>query len=43
MVLGAVGDVRTGATYSVANPAVVTSTAHGLTNGQVIFVVAYFV
>ena len=40
MVLGAVGDVRTGATYSVANPAVVTSTAHGLTNGQVIFVVA---
>ena len=40
LVLGAVGDVRTGATYSVANPAVVTSTAHGLTNGQVIFVVA---
>ena len=40
LVLGAVGDVRTGATYSVANPAVVTSTAHGLNDGQVIFVVA---
>ena len=40
MVLGAVGDVRTGATYTAANPAVVTSTAHGLTNGQVVFVVA---
>ena len=39
-VLGAVGDVRTGATYTAANPAVVTSTAHGLTNGQVVFVVA---
>ena len=40
LVLGAVGDVRTGATYTAANPAVVTSTAHGLTNGQVVFVVA---
>ncbi len=40
LVLGAVGDTRTGATYTAANPAVVTSTAHGLTNGQVIFVVA---
>ena len=39
-VLGAVGDVKTGATYTVANPAVVTSASHGLTNGQVIFVVA---
>ena len=40
LVLGAVGDTRTGATYTAANPAVVTSTAHGLTNGQIIFVVA---
>ena len=40
LVLGAVGDTRTGATYTAANPAVVTSTAHGLTNGQVVFVVA---
>ena len=40
LVLGAVGDVRTGATYTAANPVVVTSTAHGLENGQIIFVVA---
>ena len=40
LVLGAVGDTRTGSTYTAANPAVVTSTAHGLTNGQIIFVVA---
>ena len=40
MVLGAQSAVVTGATYTAANPAVVTSTGHGLTNGQVIFVVA---
>ena len=40
IVLGAQSNVVTGATYTAASPAVVTSTAHGLTNGQVIFVVA---
>ena len=40
MVLGAQSEVKTGATYTAANPAVVTSTAHGLLNGQIIFVVA---
>jgi hypothetical protein len=40
IVLGAQSEVVTGATYTAASPAVVTSTAHGLTNGQVIFVVA---
>ena len=40
IVLGAQSNVVTGATYTAASPAVVTSTAHNLTNGQVIFVVA---
>ena len=40
MVLGAQSAVVTGATYTAANPAVVTSTGHTLNNGQVIFVVA---
>ena len=40
IVLGAQSNVVTGAAYTAASPAVVTSTAHGLTNGQVIFVVA---
>ncbi len=40
IVLGAQSNVVTGATYTAASPAVATSTAHGLTNGQVIFVVA---
>ena len=40
MVLGAQSDVKTGATYTAANPAVVTSTAHGLNNNDIIFVVA---
>ena len=40
IVLGAQSNVVTGATYTAASPAVVTSTAHGLNDGQVIFVVA---
>lgn len=40
MVLGAQSDVKTGATYTAANPAVVTSTAHGLNNNDIIFIVA---
>ncbi len=40
MVLGAQSAVVTGATYTAANPAVVTSTGHTLDNGEVIFVVA---
>jgi hypothetical protein len=40
MVLGAQSAVVTGATYTAANPAVVTSTGHTLENGEVIFVVA---
>ena len=41
MVLGAQSDVKTGATYTAANPAVVTTAAnHGLDNGDVIFIVA---
>ena len=41
MVLGAQSDVKTLATYTAANPAVVTTAAnHGLDNGDVIFIVA---
>ena len=40
IVLGAQSAIVTGAIYTAATQAVVTSTAHGLTNGQVIFVVA---
>ena len=40
MVLGAQSAVVTGATYTAADPTVVTSTGHTLNNGQVIFVVA---
>ena len=40
IVLGAQSEIKTGATYTAAYPAVVTSTAHGLLDGQVIFVVA---
>ena len=32
-------NVVTGATYTAANPAVVTSTAHGLDNDDIIFIV----
>ena len=39
IVLGAQSNVVTGATYTAANPAVVTSTAHGLNNDDIIFVV----
>ena len=40
IVLGAQSAVVTGATYTAANPPVVTSTAHGLANTNIIFVVA---
>ena len=40
IILGAASDVKTGATYTAAAPPVVTSTAHGLDNGDAIFVVA---
>ena len=39
IVLGAASNVVTGATYTAANPAVVTSTAHGLNNNDIIFIV----
>ena len=40
IVLGAQSNVVTGATYTAANPAVVTSTAHGLSDNDIIFVVS---
>jgi hypothetical protein len=40
MGLGAKSNVVTGATYTAADPAVVTSTGHTLENGEIIFVVA---
>jgi len=40
IVLGAQSAIVTGATYTAASPAVVTSTAHGLADTNVIFVVA---
>jgi hypothetical protein len=39
IVLGAQSEIVTGATYTAANPPVITSTGHTLNNGQVIFVV----
>ena len=39
IVLGAQSNVVTGATYTAANPAVVTSTGHGLSDNDIIFVV----
>jgi hypothetical protein len=39
IVLGAQSEIATGATYTAANPPVVTSAGHTLNNGQVIFVV----
>lgn len=39
IVLGAASNVVTGATYTAANPAVVTSTGHGLSDNDIIFVV----
>ena len=38
IIIGAASNVVSGATYTAANPAVVTSTAHGLTNGQIVFI-----
>lgn len=40
IVLGAASNVVTGATYTAANPAVVTSTAHGLSDDDIIFIVS---
>ena len=40
IVLGAQSNVVTGATYTAADPAVVTSTAHGLSDDDIIFVVS---
>ena len=39
VVLGAASNVVTGATYTAANPAVVTSNAHGLDDDDIIFIV----
>ena len=39
IILGAQSAIVTGATYTAADPPVVTSASHGLTNGQAIFVV----
>ena len=39
IILGAQSAIVTGATYTAASPPVVTSSSHGLTNGQAIFVV----
>ena len=39
IVLGAQSNVVTGATYTAGNPAIVTSTGHGLSDGDIIFVV----
>ena len=40
IVLGAQSEIKTGATYTAANPAVVTYASHGLNNDDVIFVVS---
>ena len=40
IILGAQSAIVTGATYTAASPPVVTSSSHGLTNGQAIFVVS---
>ena len=40
IVLGAASNVVTGATYTAADPAVVTSTAHGLSDDDIIFIVS---
>ena len=38
IIIGAASNVVTGATYTAANPAIVTSTAHGLSDNDIIFV-----
>ncbi len=38
IIIGAQSNVVTGATYTAANPPVVTSTGHTLNNGQIIFI-----
>ena len=40
IVLGAQSEIKTGATYTAASPAVVTFTSHGLNDDDIIFVVA---
>ena len=38
IIIGAASNVVSGAVYTAASPAVVTSAAHGLTNGQIVFI-----